>query len=102
MLATTTLFTLVIIAVLLPITAAFFYFIGELQKTRPILPYEPRRPVPWSGVDVLMFLVIMFLFEITCLKIGVHVSGIELPSDSTSLDSRQQSLGWRRSLPHRC
>ena len=56
------------------------------------MPYEPRRPAPWNGIDVLMFLGIMFLAEITCLKLGMLGSGTRFPDEGTALDSQQQYL----------
>ena len=85
-------FALLLVAVSIPITAGLLFFIGQLQKTRPILPYEPRRPAPWNGIDVLMFLGIMFLAEIACLKIGMLGSGTHFPDEGTALDSQQQYL----------
>jgi membrane protease YdiL (CAAX protease family) len=85
-------FALLLVAVSIPITAGLLFFIGQLQKTRPILPYEPRRQAPWNGIDVLMFLGIMFVAEIVCLKIGMIGNGVQLPDEGTALDSQQQYL----------
>ena len=56
------------------------------------MPYEPRRPVPWNGIDVLMFLGIMFLAEIACLKIGMLGSGIHLPDEWDRDSIRNNSI----------
>ena len=85
-------FAVLLVAVSIPITAGLLFFIGQLQKARPILLYESRRPVPWNGIDVLMFLGIMFLAEIACLKIGMLGSGTHFPDEGTALDSQQQYL----------
>jgi membrane protease YdiL (CAAX protease family) len=85
-------FAVLLVAVSIPITMGLLFFIGQLQTARPILPYEPRRPAPWSGIEVLMFLGIMFVAEIVCLKIGMIGNGVQLPDDGTALDSQQQYL----------
>jgi membrane protease YdiL (CAAX protease family) len=35
--------------------------IARWRRGQPLLPYQPRRPVPWRGVDLLILLVV-FLF----------------------------------------
>jgi membrane protease YdiL (CAAX protease family) len=85
-------FALLLVAVSIPITAGLLFFIGQLQKATPIMPYEPRRPAPWNGIDVLMFLGIMFLAEIACLKIGMLGSGTHFPDEGAVPDSQQQYL----------
>jgi len=81
-----------LVAVSVPSAAALVVLHWQLRKTTPILSYEPRRPVPWKGIDVLMFIGILFLAEIVCLKIGMLMTGIQLPTNDTQLDSQQQSL----------
>jgi membrane protease YdiL (CAAX protease family) len=90
--ASAVLLSALLVAVWVPSTAALVVLLWQLRKTTPILPYEPRRPVPWSGIDVLMFIGILFLAEIVCLSIGTLMTGIQLPTNDTQLDSHQQSL----------
>jgi membrane protease YdiL (CAAX protease family) len=47
---------LILVATLVP----WVWMVRRLVARRPILPYQPRRPVPWGGLDVA--LVVMFLW----------------------------------------
>ena len=66
---------------------AWIWLVVRAWRGRPILPYEPRRPVPWGGIDLAVVVAAMIFLQGLCLGLAVKWSGIELPNNWNDLDS---------------
>lgn len=60
----------------------WLFVIGRLLGGRPIVPYEPRRIVPWIGVDV--FLLVLAVLVIDPLAVWLSGSHAELRAGEIS------------------
>ncbi len=65
----------IIAFVLLGFLASWFFLAERMRAGKPVLPrYEPRRPVPWTGLDLLMvvifFLCFSFIIQGSVLLVG--------------------------------
>src|SRR3954453_8599753 len=58
------------------------------SKGQAILPFEPRREVPWMGIDLLLVLAAYIIVQSSCLALGARWLGIELPLDKQNPDPR--------------
>ena len=47
----------------------------RLWQGKPVLPREPRRPVPWKGIDVLAVLVLWLSLEVVGASLVVNFLG---------------------------
>ncbi len=57
-------------------------WIGSRRRdSLPVLSYEPRRPVPWSGLDLLMILVLTFFTQFGVLTAALSLTGTHLPKN---------------------
>lgn len=61
--------------------AAWSWMIGKWQTGHSVLPLEPRRPVPWEGVDLLLILAAFVLIESLCLEVGLRLANVPRPID---------------------
>ena len=52
----------------------------------PLLPYQPRRPVPWRGVDVLLILMAYYFFPQLVLQVSKTVLHVPAASESKSAE----------------
>ncbi|MBN1395212.1 MAG: CPBP family intramembrane metalloprotease [Pirellulales bacterium] len=72
--------TLLVLASLLALLAFFAVWTAiwsRRRQHRTILPYQPRRPVPWGALD-LAFVVLLYLAAILCVSfLAVHFLGPE-------------------------
>ena len=66
---------------------AWIWLAVRAWRGRPILPYEPRRPVPWGGIDLAVVVAAMIFLQGLCLGLAVKWSGIELPNNWSDLDA---------------
>jgi membrane protease YdiL (CAAX protease family) len=62
----------------------------RLSNRQPLLPYEPRQPVPWGGWDLLAAIAIYFIAQLICLTISMQLFGVERPKDPDHLSSEYQ------------
>ncbi len=58
----------------------------RLWRREPLLPYEPRRPVPWGGIDLAVVIAAIIVLQGLCLGVAVKWSGMEMPNDWSDLD----------------
>src|SRR5215471_4020099 len=49
---------------------------NRLFLRQSVLPYEPRRQVPWEGIDVLIILFVSVLLQTECIYIGLKLAGV--------------------------
>ncbi len=72
--------TLVIILALAACAAVWTGVFVRKSHGLPVLPYEPRRQVPWNGLDVLVVFVLAYLIiPVLVMFVCVHLCGVELP-----------------------
>jgi membrane protease YdiL (CAAX protease family) len=64
------------------------------RNTGILLSMEPRRPVPWEGVDVLLVMAVFFLAEFCCMGVGLRLAGGELSSDLQHQSVGGQLIGF--------
>jgi membrane protease YdiL (CAAX protease family) len=60
----------------------------RLWRRQTLLPYEPRRPVPWGAIDLVVVIGAFIFLQGLCLGVAVKWSGVEMPSNWTNLDPR--------------
>jgi membrane protease YdiL (CAAX protease family) len=53
---------------------------------------EPRREVPWNGLDLLLILAVWILTQQSSILIGLHWSGLEIPKDSAAPSPELQTV----------
>jgi membrane protease YdiL (CAAX protease family) len=88
------------LAILTFITSAIFagafvswMIVGtRLRRREPLLQYEPRRPVPWNGVDLLLVIAILVLTQFVLVNGAVGIAGITLPKDPTQYSTKEQTV----------
>lgn len=60
---------------------------NRLFLRQPVLPYEPRRQVPWEGIDVLVILFASVLLQTECIYIGLKLVGVTSWENWDDLDA---------------
>jgi membrane protease YdiL (CAAX protease family) len=75
------LIALLVIAAISASTAVWAAAIARLRRGEEILPLEPRRPVPWAFVDLLLVLMVHFLLSGLGLFLLRDVWRIDVPQD---------------------
>ncbi len=58
----------------------------RLWRREPLLQYEPRRQVPWGGIDLAVVIAAIIVLQGLCLGVAVKWSGVEMPKDWSDLD----------------
>jgi membrane protease YdiL (CAAX protease family) len=53
----------------------------RLSNRERLLAYEPRRPVPWDGFDVLAAIAIFIIAQFACLSLAVNLFDATWPQD---------------------
>jgi membrane protease YdiL (CAAX protease family) len=64
------------------------------RSGRPLLVWEPRRPVPWHGADLLFVLAVFFLMEVFCISVGMRLTGIKPAVDGLPQTPEEQLVGF--------
>ena len=59
--------------------AAWLWLLTQWRAGRNVLPFEPRRLVPWEGADVLLIVATYLLVGFVCFSAGLRWSGISIP-----------------------
>jgi membrane protease YdiL (CAAX protease family) len=67
---------LALVAALLASIAAWGWIAARFRCRRSLLPYTPRRPVPWQGLETLMLLGLYFAGMFAVQPILSHIVGI--------------------------
>jgi membrane protease YdiL (CAAX protease family) len=76
-------------AVILAITACVDVWVWVVVRWRqqlPLLPYQPRRPVPWRGIDVLLILMAYYLLPQLVLQASRTALHVPAATDSESAE----------------
>src|SRR5262245_48570461 len=60
----------------------------KLAKREPVLPLEPRRPVPWEWFDVVAIVVAFIAFLLFFQFLAVEVCGLDPAQKWSELDAR--------------
>ncbi len=64
----------------------------RLWRREPLLPYEPRRLVPWGGIDLAVVIAAIIFLQGLCLGVAVKWSGVQMPSDWNNLDPQTRFI----------
>ena len=56
---------------ILSCVAVWMWVVSRRSQHLPILPYQPRRPVPWGGIDVAA-MAIVYLLGPSLLFVAAH------------------------------
>ena len=67
--------------------------VRRLIRREPVLAYEPRRPVPWQGIDLLLVVLFALVAAGSVASLGRHL----FPADSPA----KRSQGTKLSTEHR-
>ena len=58
---------------------AWIWLAMQWRAGRNVLPFEPRRLVPWEGADVLLIVATYLLVGFVCVSAGLRWSGTSIP-----------------------
>jgi membrane protease YdiL (CAAX protease family) len=72
---------------------AWLWLAWRWRSTGILLPMEPRRPVPWEGVDVLLVMAVFFLAEFCCMGVGLRLAGGNLFGELEHQSATGQLIG---------
>jgi membrane protease YdiL (CAAX protease family) len=61
---------------------------GKLWRHETVLRYEPRRPVPWDGIDLLLIVCAFLLLQWMCIVIALQLAGISSTGNWTELSAQ--------------
>lgn len=67
-----------VLTILLGAAAAWGAIELRIWRGKPVLEYEPRRPVPWSWIDLLATLLIFFVSQIVCVAFAFRWFGVDV------------------------
>ena len=79
------------VALLFAGLAVWFWTITRFQQHLPVLPYEPRRPVPWEAIDLLLILCAFVLLQWQCIFLALKFAGVQPTENWTDLDSHAKT-----------
>jgi membrane protease YdiL (CAAX protease family) len=65
----------------------WIWVVNRLFLRQSVLPYEPRRQVPWEGIDVLIILFTAVLLQTECIYIGLKLAGVTSWDSWNDLDA---------------
>ncbi|HTQ38288.1 MAG TPA: CPBP family intramembrane glutamic endopeptidase [Pirellulales bacterium] len=68
----------------------WLWLVWRWRNDGVLLPYEPRSPVPWQGVDLLLVLALFFLAEVFCLSLGFRIAGLKPAIDGQPQTAAEQ------------
>ncbi|HZZ30033.1 MAG TPA: JDVT-CTERM system glutamic-type intramembrane protease [Pirellulales bacterium] len=60
------------------------------RSKHTLLAFEPHRPVPWEGVDIVLVLAVFFLAEFFCGSIGLRLAGITPSVEGHGVTSQEE------------
>jgi membrane protease YdiL (CAAX protease family) len=58
---------------------AWIWLVTQWRARRDVLPFEPRRLVPWQGADVLLIVATYLLVGFICFSAALRWSGTSIP-----------------------
>ncbi len=64
----------------------------RVWRREPLLPYEPRRCVPWGGIDLAVVVAAIIFLQGLCLGVAVKWSGVEMPTNWSDLDPQTRFI----------
>jgi membrane protease YdiL (CAAX protease family) len=67
----------VVMTILLGAAAAWGAIELRIWRGKPVLAYEPRRPVPWNWIDLLATLLLYFVSQVICVGLAFQWLGVE-------------------------
>lgn len=83
------------LAIVLALAACAAVWTGILSRKfhgLPVLPYEPRRQVPWNGLDVLVVVLLAYLFvPVLVASAGATLRGEKLPASKPAVKSAAET-----------
>lgn len=62
----------------------------RLWRREAVLPYEPRDPVPWGGIDLAVVVGAIIFLQGLSLGVAVKWSGVEMPNSWNNLDAQER------------
>lgn len=73
--------------------AIWLFVLSRLMSGRPLLETEPRRPVPWQAIDLLVVLLIYLFTQVTCLQLAARwMQASDVPVTAVSPQNLAASL----------
>jgi membrane protease YdiL (CAAX protease family) len=87
-----TVLELFVYALLLGGVMICIWAVGRVWHRQSVLRYEPRRQVPWEGIDLLLILCAFVLLQWQCITIGLKLAGVESIEGWADLDAHAKSV----------
>ena len=85
---------LFVYAILLGGLLVCIWGVGRIWHRQAVLRYEPRRQVPWEGIDLLLILCAFVLLQWQCITLGLKLAGVDDHGQPWEL-----ARGWARLDP---